>query len=1101
MFVLHTSNRAENLIEHLVKILEAPQQEVFAKEVFLIQSQGMERWLSQQLAEKRGLWANFEYLFPARFFNDMSHKLGLSLEQDTFNRENLLWRLEDRLRDISDLALQPLSNYLTGPNQDRKRYQLAQQVAYLFDQYMFMRPEWLSAWQQNKSVALFSDSEVVQRTQLWQSALWRGLIEPVDTETLESEPVKHRGEAWIDAIKRLNTARLGDFAGILPERISVLGINTLSPLYLGFLQALSKHIQVHFYLLNPCQEFWAESHKSVKLQLNQQSTQDFSINAADDIPINSLLGMLGQQGRDFQVLLLEQYANEIEISSFDDIEPRGGLSLLVKLQNDILLNSAGNKDYIQPENDQSISIHACHTRMREIEVLKDQLTARFDADDELDLRDVVVMAPDIQVYLPYIDAIFDDIPYAVADRSLRQTNHLLDVLLRFFELSQSRLLWHEVLELVEEPVVREQFGLFEADMLMIRHWVEETRIRWGESAEHRSELGLGGFKENSWEAGLERLLMGYAVPTDDQFSDGILPYTDIEGSQAQTFGSFYSFYKLLKRARKQFGRERTLTQWLAVLRDYSAQLLLENNDLRLHWSGLRELFEGLAESALTHTQSISLVVFSDHLKSLADEQKTATGFMRGQLTFCSMLPMRAIPFSTIALLGMNEGEFPLVDGRVAFDLMDNDFRRGDRSRRADERYQFLEILISSRKQMLISYLGQSIKNNDEIPPSVVVSELLDTLKQYYNISQADVLTRHPLQAFSPRYFLPDSDLFSYSKSAAEVATALLQRKPQTDEPWWQGDLQERESPKNEMLVDLADLFQFFHHPQQYFMQKHLQLRLQGSDDSADESEVFELNNLDRYIVNQQWLERHIAADETVGSDGYLERLRAEGRWPAGPLGEKLFAEMDQDLNRFAVKILDLNIGSKREDASIDYEIGSGENRYRLRGELQHAYENGNLIYRFANAKSKDQLTAWLDHLIDINSPGSRRTSRNTYLMQMDGYWQFGEIENAEPLLLNMLNIYREAQKTLSQFITPAAFAWVEASLKSAKSAKKTPQQVRVEASNKALAAFNKVLPYDNYWQVLYGNSEIESLFESKSFHEAMSLIVEPLLIHKNSIAY
>jgi exodeoxyribonuclease V gamma subunit len=387
------------------------------------------------------------------------------------------------------------------------------------------------------------------------------------------------------------------------------------------------------------------------------------------------------------------------------------------------------------------------------------------------------------------------------------------------------MLWNEVLGLLEEPVVRERFGLFEADMLMVSHWVDATRIRWGESAEHREALGVGDFTENSWEAGLERLLMGYAVPSDDQFSDGILPFTDIEGSQAQILGNFYAFYKLLKRARKQLAQERPLNQWLVIIREYADLLLLENSELQRQWDGLRELFENLTESAEVHTQSLSLVVVIDHLKSMANEQKTATGFMRGQLTFCSMLPMRAIPFSTIALLGMNEGEFPKVDGRAAFDLMDKDFRRGDRSRRADERYQFLEILVSSRKQLLISYIGQSIKNNEEIPPSVVVSELLDSLDQYYGISSDKVLVKHPLQAFNKKYFIPDSALFSYSKAAAEMAVSLQQSSDQPEGFWWQGDLQEREKPADEMRVDLDDLFRFYNHPQRYFVEKHLNLRI------------------------------------------------------------------------------------------------------------------------------------------------------------------------------------------------------------------------------------------------------------------------------------
>ena len=1081
MFVLHTSNRAENLIEHLVKILETPQDDVFAKEVFLIQSQGMERWLSQQLAEKRGLWANFEYLFPARFFNDMSQKLALSLEQDVFSRDNLLWQFEAQLRDISDSALQPLANYLQGETQEKKRYQLARQLASLFDQYMFMRPDWLALWQRGETIDFPANNEVSDRTQLWQSALWRQFI-----ASLDAEQSKHRGECWLDAIRQLNERRSGDLKDLLPQRISVLGINTLSPLYLGYLQALSKHIQVHFYLLNPCREFWAESNKSVKAQLDQQSTQSFSINPADDLPINPLLGMLGQQGRDFQVLLLEQQANEIEISSFDGVEVTGELNLLSQLQNDILLNRAGDVNYSQPSDDRSISIHACHTRMREIEILKDQLIALFDADEALDLRDVVVMAPDIQVYLPYINAVFDDIPYAVADRSLRQTNHLLDILLRFFELSQSRMLWHEVLAVFEEPVVRQRFGLFEADMLMVRHWVAETRIRWGESAEHRIEIGVGDFAENSWEAGLERLLMGYAVPSDDEFSDGILPYTNIEGSQAQTLGGFYAFYKLLKRARKQFATEKTLSQWLEVLRDYSAQLLTENNDLRLQWNGLRELFDALAESAAMHTQTLNLEVFSDHLKSMASEQKTATGFMRGQLTFCSMLPMRAIPFSTIALLGMNEGEFPKVDGFAAFDLMEKDFRRGDRSRRADERYQFLEILVSSRKQIIISYIGQSIKNNDDIPPSVVVSELLDSLQQYYNIPAQSVLTKHPLQAFSERYFLTDSNLFSYSKAAADVATALQKRQLKHHEFWWQGELQGRENPDDEMVVDLEDLFHFIDHPQRYFVEKHLQLRLQRSKDLAGDTEVFELNNLERFFVNQDWLGRQFNADYSAVNQDYLKRLRAEGRWPPGPSGEKLFTEMGRELEKFVNNIRNLEVGEKLDDPAIDYEIVQGSYKYRLLGKLHHAYQHGNLIYRYARSKPKAKLMAWLNHLICLNSPNEIDQAKKTYLMHMDNYLEFGEVNNSKASLLAILDCYRRAQTSLSEFIVPAAFASAEFTAKGSNRSNKTPEEV-------ALDAFNKDLAYDNYWQLLYRDGDVHSLFESEEFSSAKSLIVEPLI--------
>lgn len=1086
MFVLHTSNRAENLLEHLTKILEAPQQSVLSKETFLIQSQGMERWLSQQLADRSRLWANFEYLFPAKFFNAMSAKLGLSLQHQAFSREHLLWQFEDMLRDLKSPVYQPLVHYLQGEALDRKRFQLAQQLAYLFDQYQFMRPDWLSAWERGEQVTLPESNEVTLRTQQWQGTLWRDLLERQGIEQASS----HHGERWLAAIDALKHKSQGDLEGIFPERISVLGINTLSPLYLAYLQALSQHIQVHFFLLNPCQEFWAESNQAVKQQLRQQSLQGTAIHEPDELPINPLLAMLGQQGRDFQVLLLEQQANEIEISSFDAVESSGEISLLQQLQNDILNNHAGEA-FALGAADTSLSIHACHSRMREVEVLKDQLVASFEANPDLDLRDVVVMAPDIQTYLPYIDAIFDDIPYAVADRSLRQSNHLLDILLRFFTLSQSRFLWNDVFSLLEEPAVSEQFGLFDADLLMVQHWIQETRIRWGESALHREALGVGHFSENSWQAGLERLLMGYAVPSDQDFCDEILPYTDIEGSQAQALGGFYSYFKLIKQARTDLAKSFTLTQWLEKLRYYAEQLLVQNQDVEFAWGQLRELFDTLVEDTADYSQKITLLVLTDYLEASASEQKTATGFMRGQLTFCSMLPMRAIPFKVIALLGMNEGEFPNVDGRAAFDLMDVDFRRGDRSRRADERYQFLEILVSAREQVLLSYLGQSIKNNDEIPPSVVVSELLDVLEQYYQIPCNEMVNRHPLQAYSRRYFQGVDNagnlrtaLFSYSKAALSIARRLDSPIEEGTGPWWQGELVGREAPDTEMVVDLQDLFRFVSHPQRYFVENHLQLRLQGLEETITPSETFELNYLDQYFVNQEWLSRHLSEDELAVDQSFLKRLRAQGRWPHGLLGDQLFEKMSEELGHFVGKLRKLDLGDKLAPLIVDQHIGA----YRLRGALDGVHERGHLFYRYSKSKAKDQVSAWLSHLIFINVEGEAETC----FLHKDGSWKFAEVENSQSCLLALLDAYREAQTQLSPLLLPPALAFIKREVDTKSRSQKTPEAVAQEA-------FDTEYRQDAYYQLLYRGGNREELLSSEGYVQSVDEIFRALFAARQAI--
>lgn len=478
MFILHSSNKTENLVAHLAAVIESsPLSSPFEKEVFLIQSQGMERWLSQQLAGHFNVWGNYQFLFPSKFFSVMALKIDSRLHDSVFERDVMLWRLEALLRTIpwkvfseqqpgnpvDDFA--PVKHYLSGENISLKRYQLARQLAQIFDQYQLMRPDMLDEWQLNRTL-------YDTKTERWQKGLWQEIIR--DTGR------KHRGSLWLDVIAKLNAAQVGAFSGSMPERISVFGLHTMPPLFLSYLQGLSKHCQVHLFLLNPAQTFWADL-----ISKRWQTGDENSVG-------HPLLSMLGQQGREFQEMLLEQTQFDFEPESF---EPVLNPNNLQQLQNDIL----NNRLDVQPmQNDGSISIHACHSRMREVEVLKNQLLQALENDATLELRDIVVMAPDIQLYEPFISAVFIDIQHAVADRSLRLSNSSLDAFIRFLNLSQSRFGWRSVLDLLEQKVVYPAFGLAESDLESIKHWIQDTHVRWGKSAEHMRELDLPEINANTW---------------------------------------------------------------------------------------------------------------------------------------------------------------------------------------------------------------------------------------------------------------------------------------------------------------------------------------------------------------------------------------------------------------------------------------------------------------------------------------------------------------------------------------------------------------------------------------------------------------------------
>ncbi|MFW5444176.1 MAG: exodeoxyribonuclease V subunit gamma [Methylococcaceae bacterium] len=1035
MFILHSSNKTENLLVHLTTVIDNdPLPHPFSKEVFLIQSQGMERWLSQQLASHFGVWANYEFLFPGKFFSSIAEKIDHHTNAGAFDRDLMLWRFELLLRQLDDDCFTSLQHYLSGENVELKRYQLAAQLAQTFDQYQMMRPDMLALWQQGQLLYQL-DSE------LWQSALWRLMT--------QSCGVKHRGSVWQEIIKKLNKTEQGAFSEQLPERIFVFGLNTLPPLFLDYLQAISQHSDIHLFLLNPAQVYWADSVS--KKQLHE---------ATEGHPI---LSTLGQQGREFQQLLLEQADFTYEPDSFEWTEASNNLQ---QLQNDILNNQLQGQTLIK---DESISIHACHSPMREVEVLKNQLLLALEQDPTLKLRDIVVMAPDIQLYTPFISAVFNDIQHSIADRSLRLSNTVLDAFIRFLKLSQSRFGWQSIMDLLEQPVVYSNFSLSKSDLDLIKHWVSDTHIRWGKSAAHKKELGLPELDENTWQAALDRLLMGYAVGSEDDFIDNILPYREIEGSSAIILGGLNDFIQLLFKASKELKQPNTLDNWGNRLLYYADQLINSNSQSeQIQRQQLIELLTELTDRiAPIHTEDLTLNVITAWLEGRISESKSSTGFLRGKLTFCSMLPMRSIPFKVIALMGLNEGEFPKIDRHPTFDLIGQNFRQGDRSRRADDRYQFLEVLLSTRQQLIITYQGLSIQTNEAIPPSVVISELIEILEHHYQLT--NLITKHPLQAFSQQYFNKQSEHFSFSKTDYETAEAL-QAEKQKPLPWWQGALESKES----QVIDIHDLFTFYRHPQQHFLQRQLDIRFNGLSSDVEEREPFVIDSLEAYSINQQWIE-HNLNDKPYS----LKKLQAQGRWLSGVSGELAFEQQQLAINQFTNLIKQQGLGQRQEDQPIDITIGE----YRLIGNLTQIYQQGSLLYRYASIKGKDFMLAWIHHLIM-----NQLKPHKTHLLSIDESIIFSaDMDQPSDTLTALINIFIQGQQQPDAFFTESAFAYVKQTLKL-----KTSKRAKTPAIISAQEQLQKQIGFDRYLQQLYQHTEDLSLVLNQDFEAQCNELISPV---------
>ncbi len=1031
MYYLHVSNRTENLLQHLSELIRVDKQSFFNRELFLIQSQGMERMIGQFLAEKFCSFCNFGFFLPLDFLEFIAGKLDLQILSDGYRRHILVWRLDGLLRDISDDCYGDIRQYLSGENVNLKRFQLARQLANIFDQYQIMRADMLAAWEDGKCV-------VNHPAEVWQMDLWQRL-----TALLKGSV--HRGGQMQKLITLLNDSQ--GLSSLLPKRISIIGLHIMPPIYLEFLNSLANHMDVHLFILSPCRYYWGDlAEKRERIRFETSLRRQDSLPDPEDEVYHPLLALLGRQGRDFQKMLLENVIFQMEFESFvDPLDPPSQVpvTLLNQLQSDLLngLMHQG-KTVFDFRDDNSIQVVACHSKLRELGVLKDYILGLLHGDADLALRDIVVMAPDIQEYAPLIPALFADIQYSIADRSVQRNNRIINTFLTFLHLFKGRFGWSELLELLAQPEVYPNFQLTASDVDILRSWIVKVGIRWGLSPEQRGDSGLPPFAETSWRAGLDRLLMGCFIDSEECV-DGLFPFTEIEGRGAEPLGGLCRYLELIERGYQDFKKGYSLLEWSEILLAYIRELFGGGDDQNL--LSLRAMVIDLGESDNGFDDHpIDFAVICEWFSHIGQERRSSSGFLRGQLTFCSMLPMRSIPFKVICILGLNDTVFPKADNHATFDIMGFTFRRGDRLPRADDRYQFLEAILAARSHLYLSFIGRSIKTNEKIEPSLVITEFLEVLADNYGVD--DMVVYHPLHPFNHRYFCraEENSLFSYNDYYCRTA-AMLQKGPVSPSPWWRGRVE-----RGVENVFFADLVSFFKNPQRWFVRKVLGIGLDGLENFPREREVFQAVGLGKYYIEQD-----LIAWELGGRHGdLLHRLQEEGLWPLGAPGRIGFEKKREEIAPFIKGIRDQEMGDRLSDRPFNICVG----KFLLDGLLTNIYENGVLLFHHGKLRGSDLLTAWLHHLVHTRLASTALTS----LVTDEGTFLFRGSASREPNLEKMISHFVLGTCEPSTFFVEPAFQYVKQLGNSR--ARLSPMSKAVDTLRKKLE-----LGYEPEWVLLYGN--------------------------------
>ena len=1059
MLKVQFSNRIETLCDAVVGAIGADFKSPFSAQQIVVPSTAMRRYLTLAIAARHGICANLDCVYLAQWlWEQIARVVPTVAVESPFAASALAWRIYQVLQESSWADFPRLERYLKDPNQP-KRFELATEIAALFEQYITYRQDWMKAWAEGDSIPMPKASAAQIDDQAWQAELWRRISAELGAAT------EHPASLFLRSLEAAGTTGANPYR--LPETVHVFCLPAMPPLYLAVLVGLARWIDVTLYVLNPCCEYWFDIVDPKRLRALSVTGAAIHHDTG-----NRLLASWGKQTKAHIELLL----NQAEDAPLDDVGFDGHFpaTKLGALQNAIFsLTEIAPASLPWNSSDRSIEVHVCHSLTRELEVLQDQLLALFAGTSPLKPEEILIVTPNLDAAAPLIEAVFGNVPaerrlpYAITGRGRSTSNAAARALLALLAILPSRFHASALVELLQQPLIGRRFHVGAEELAVIEDWLEASGIRWALDAQHRHELGVPGTARFTIADGLDRLFLGYALPqrVSAPFF-GRIPAGNAEGSQAEILGSFAEFIEQLTALRAKLREPRLPEAWLesllAVLNSFLAPAGDDLEDLAEVRATLRELKENMRRGGLAIP--VPLAVVRASLESLFDDAARG-GVPTGSITFSSMSSLRNLPFRFVGIIGLDDGAFPAAARPREFDLMTAEPRSGDRQRRLDDRNLFLDLLLAARERLYLSYTGRSIRDNSVRPPSVVVAELLDTLLPALARAPGDLesiaearrhlVVEHPLQAFAASYFLDgDPRRRSFNRELCEALRGALEDpaamaataggegsaggEASADDAAAADDAEAEDddtyggrgaarffaaplaAPGPEWRrVSLEQLQQFFRNPCHFLLRQRLGMSLYREDGTVSDDEPFTPDFLARRALAERLLPQAMQGVDPKE----LRRLAGAGiEYPPGALGSAALEDEMSSLQRYALEVRDATRAPRLPPLAV-------ESPFVLQGEdwvvttmITERRETGLVLQRYDDTRASDYLAGWLTHLV---AAAATLKPTETRWISRNGSFRFTPCTDARSILERLLLLYRRGLTEPIHFFPKSAWAYME----------------------------------------------------------------------------
>ncbi len=935
---LGISNALKSLVDQLSDQL-SQHRSVFQPVYIVTQTAGMNIWLKQQLAQKLGIAANIRFLKPNEAIHLLFRKLSGRYLSESISAHDLNWLIFDILNEASFKNRFPkIAEYYSqeGLEGDIKRMALAEKIADLFDQYQIYRAPELDRWNVGENWASLTSIRD-ETDEAWQKYIWMRARE------IARDKFSDKTYIGQHILKELDNP---ESVLMLQKEVPALyffGLSLVTEYHLQIIHKVSEYIKVTFLFQNPAPwKYWYEDRTEKIVDFLKYIGKYEAYEQAEGNPLLASWGRLTQNT--FKMF----FKDDDVLNALEDFavkEPPMD-SLLHHVQNNIFNNE---KDNIRFSNDQvadgTITVNSCYSPTREVEVLYNYLVHLIDQRREnLSARDIVVMVSDIDLYGSYIKAVFDNAPYklnyTIADESYVVSDTISNALYSILSMGEGQFTSEKVISLLDFRAIRKRFQI--EDLETVRRAVGAANIRFGFHGNRENDTNYV-----SWEYGLNRIMYGLCMYGGEEYGEGetsFYPIDIVEGYDIYNMVRFVHFVRVLKQNIKSRSQARNITEWVRYVEESIITFIGENaDDPEEDYVLLQNQLEQYNRLDYFYEKDVAYEVFKYNFLPTLTNARRSSNFASYGITFCSLIPMRSIPFKVVALLGMDLDKFPRQNRPVSFDLIEKKKQTGDRNIKENDKQLFLDTLLSAEKYFYLSFVGQSVKDNQPIPPSALVDELLDFIASHSEDPEKlreKFIPKHPLHGFSKKYnTLENKELYSY----------LLNWKTGAAKPFDGGKAPEFDFDK----IELSLLISFLRNPVKGFYQRVLNCYYQDDMAGLEEVEKFDLNKLEQWVFKDQY----VSGEEEV-SGKFIDRHKKLGKLPLKNMAQIQLDNLTKEMEVVRDAYSQCCGDGKEESYELDLQI----NGATLTGNISGTFGK-NLVRYSVSSKSEDRkLAAYVEYL-------------------------------------------------------------------------------------------------------------------------------------------